>query len=311
MNNYPFWKNILVALVVATGILYALPNLFGDDQAVQVTSRNDTLDESILPRLESILSDAGFSDTRLRFEQGTALALFDNEEDQLRAKDAIDAALNETTRQHIVALNLVSAAPDWLRSIAKPMYLGLDLRGGVHFLMEVDMESALNLAEERYVAEWKTLVRRANHRGSVILHKDGQLSARFKEGAIRDEMLAAFQEEGRDLDFTVRDETPHYFIEANLTDEAADAERRTALQQNVVTLRNRVNELGVAEPIIQQQGLERIVVQLPGIQDPGRAREILGATATLEYRLVHGSATDWFAAESGGAPAGTEAVLHA
>jgi len=306
MNKYPLWKNLLLAIVVVAGCLYALPNLFGDDQAVQVTARDGTLDPAILETMKSILDDAGFANVRYRMEDDKALALFTDDEEQLKAKDALEVLLNETTRRHIVALNLVSAAPAWLRSVAQPMYLGLDLRGGVHFLMQVDMEAALDTAEESYVSVWKSALRQAGLRGRLVQHNDGQLSAKFKDAAIRDQMLEIFREDNRDLDFLTHEEGDSAFITANLSETAAETERRTALQQNVVTLRNRVNELGVAEPVIQQQGADRIVVQLPGIQDPGRAREILGATATLQYRLVHGSATDWNAAESGTVPGGTK-----
>lgn len=302
MNKYPLWKNLLLAVVVLAGCLYALPNLFGDDQAVQVTAREGSLAPDILERMQGLLDEGGFTNVRYRLDGDKALALFDNEEEQLKAKDALDDGLNQEIRKHIVALNLVSAAPDWLRNLAKPMYLGLDLRGGVHFLMEVDMDATIKSAEERFVTDWKTTLRKEGVRGTSVQHKDGTLQARFKDAAIRDKMLNLFRETGQDLDFTTAEEDGFAFVRANLSETAAETERRTALQQNVVTLRNRVNELGVAEPIIQQQGLERIVVQLPGVQDPGQAREILGTTATLEYRLVHGNATDWFAAEGGGAP---------
>ena len=182
-------------------------------------------------------------------------------------------------------MNLVSAAPDWLRAIAKPMYLGLDLRGGVHFLMEVDMDATIKSSEERYVSDWKAELRREKIRGVSVGHRDGSLQARFKDAAAREKMLEVFRRDAFDLDIRTREEGEFFFIDANLTELAADEEKRSALQQNITTLRNRVNELGVAEPIIVQQGLEQIVVQLPGVQDPARAREILGATATLEYRL--------------------------
>lgn len=301
MNKYPLWKYILLGVVLAVGFVFALPNLFGDDQAVQVASRNATLDQDFDERVRTILGDAGFGDVRVRWDDERVLALFDNTEDQLRAKEILESELNAESRQHIIALNLVSAAPGWLRGFAKPMYLGLDLRGGVHFLMEVDMSAALDSAEERYVSDWKAQTRKARIRGSNIQHKDGQLVARFKTIEQRDQMLEAFRRDGADLDITTREADGNAYIEANLTETAAETERRTSIQQNIITLRNRVNELGVAEPIIQQQGLDRIVVQLPGVQDPGRAREILGATATLEYRLVHGTATDWYAAGDGGA----------
>lgn len=301
MNKYPLWKYLLLGVVLFVGILYALPNLFGDDQAVQIGARsNGELGADFEDRALDILTETGLADVRLRRDGNKLLALFDNSEDQLKAKDALESALNPTTREYTIALNLVSAAPSWLRGIAKPMYLGLDLRGGVHFLMQVDMVAAINSAEERYISDWKATNRKARIRGANIQHKDGQLVARYKEVAQRDEMLAQFRETGADLDFSTREEDSLAYIEANLSDLAAETERLTAIQQNVVTLRNRVNELGVAEPIIQQQGLDRIVVQLPGIQDPGRAREILGATATLEYRLAHGTASEWYAAGDGG-----------
>ena len=300
MNKYPLWKYLLLIVVLVVGCLFALPNLFGDDQAVQIAARNGELPSDIESVVESALVADGLTVPDMRREQGKLQVLFDSTEAQLKAKDVLEAKLNETTRQYVIALNLVSAAPGWLRNIAKPMFLGLDLRGGVHFLMEVDMTSAIASAEERYVSDWKTKAREAKIRGTNIQYKDGKLTARFREEAQRDQMLAAYREEGIDLALTTREDDKYAYIDANLTELAAEDERKTAIQQNVITLRNRVNELGVSEPIIQQQGLERIVVQLPGIQDPGRAREILGATATLEYRLVHGVASDWYAAQSSG-----------
>jgi len=200
-----------------------------------------------------------------------------------------------------VALNLVSGSPDWLRSFAEPMYLGLDLRGGVHFLMDVDMDAAIDSSEERYVSDWKRVVRGERIRGTNIQYRDGKLTARFRGAEDRDRMLQNFSASAPELFFTPRDEGEFFYIDANLTEEAEREERSGALQQNIITLRNRINELGVAEPVIQQQGQDRIVVQLPGVQDPAKAREILGATATLEYRLVYGSETDWANAASGGA----------
>lgn len=300
MNKYPLWKYLLLLTVLLVGSVFALPNLFGDDQAVQITSRNSELPADFETVVNKALADAGLTPSGIRSEDGKLQVLFDDTETQLEAKDLLESQLNETSRQYVVALNLVSAAPGWLRSFAKPMFLGLDLRGGVHFLMEVDMESALASAEERYVSDWKNKARQARIRGTNIQHKDGKLTARFRTVEQRDQMLPEFGEDTLDLLITSREEGEFAYIDANLTEEAAETERRTAIQQNVITLRNRVNELGVSEPIIQQQGLERIVIQLPGIQDPGRARDILGATATLEYRLVHGSASDWFAADRGG-----------
>jgi len=275
---------LLLATVLLMGALYALPNLFGSDPAVQVSGRDADLSAQDITRLSKILADGGFVDPEIREEPNRFLALFSSEDEQIRARDVIAAELDPN--EFITTLNLEPASPKWLRGIAQPMNLGLDLRGGVHFLMEVDMDSAINSAEERYVPAWKRDVRAEKIRGTSISHDNGILTARFKDVDQRDKMLDIFRNEGVDLAFDTREEGDDAFITANLTELAAEEEKRSALQQNVVTLRNRINELGVSEPVIQQQGLERIVIQLPGVQDTARAKEILGATATLEYRLV-------------------------
>ena len=296
---------MLLALVLFVGLLFALPNLFGDYKAVQIAARDGVLDESVEFTVKQALTEVGLGDTEIRKDDGRLLALFEADEDQLKAREAIENVVE--TRRNIVAMNLVSAAPDWLRAIAKPMYLGLDLRGGVHFLMEVDMDATIKSSEERYVSDWKAELRREKIRGVSVGHRDGSLQARFKDAAAREKMLEVFRRDAFDLDIRTREEGEFFFIDANLTELAADEEKRSALQQNITTLRNRVNELGVAEPIIVQQGLEQIVVQLPGVQDPARAREILGATATLEYRLAEGTPADWFSArDSGSVPSGAK-----
>jgi len=283
-NINPLWKILLLAVVLLSGALFALPNLFGSDPAVQVSGRNTPLNEDSISVVKDTLAEAGFSEVEFREKGERLLALFNSEDEQIKARDVLQAAFdrNETT----VALNLESASPGWLRGIAAPMNLGLDLRGGVHFLMEVDMQAAIDSAEERFVSDWKRQTRKAKIRGASIQHDKGVLTARFRKVEDRDRMLSTFKEDGRDLDFQTREAGEYAYIDANLTKIAEEEERSSALQQNIVTLRNRVNELGVAEPVIQQQGLDRIVVQLPGVQDTGRAKEILGATATLEYRLV-------------------------
>ena len=285
-NTNPIWKTLLLAVVLLVGMLYALPNLFGSDPAVQVSGRNTDLSTQDMNRLQRLLAE-DFPNAEIRQEPNRWLALFDSEDDQIRARDTIAAGLDPN--EFTTTLNLEPASPEWLRVIAEPMNLGLDLRGGVHFLMEVDMESAINSAEERYVPAWKREVREARIRGTSISHDNGLLSARFREAEQRDRMLAVFSEDAPDLFFTTSDEDGAFSITANLTEDAEQEERTSALQQNVVTLRNRINELGVSEPVIQQQGTDRIVVQLPGVQDTARAKEILGATATLEYRLVSNS----------------------
>jgi len=283
-NSNSLWKPVLLGMIVVVGLLFALPNLFGSDPAVQISNRDGLVTEEIGASVRGALREAGFENPEYREEDGRLLALFDDEDEQLRARDALLGALDPN--ESIVALNLVPGSPDWLRQIASPMALGLDLRGGVHFLMQVDMVAAIDSAEERHVPDWKRQIRQERIRGTNVQHADGALTARFRDGAVRDQMLESFQAENDDLAFVTRDEGEFFFIDANLTEVAEEEERDSALQQNVTTLRNRVNELGVAEPVIQQQGLDRIVVQLPGVQDTAEAKRILGATATLEYRLV-------------------------
>ena len=303
-NSNALWKVLLLGAVLAVGALYAAPNLFGSDPAVQVAGRDTGIDAGTADLVRRELATAGFEPAEIRETDGRLLAIFDDEDTQLRARDALAEALGRN--EYTTALNLVPAGPAWLRAIGEPMYLGLDLRGGVHFLMEVDMEAAISSAEERYVADWKRRVREARVRGTNIRHDDGRLVARFRDVAERDRTLETFRDEGQDLAFTTREEGEYAYIEASLTEQAAEEERRSSLQQNITTLRNRINELGVSEPVIQQQGLDRIVVQLPGVQDTARAKEILGATATLEYRLVTGGPADWAAAQEGRVPSGSE-----
>jgi len=304
MNNAnPLWKILLLGAVIFIGGLLALPNIFGSDLAVQISGRSGPLDSEQLFTAKSAIVEGGFEEIEFREEEDRLIALFKNQEDQLKAQDSVKRKIEGSTTT--VALNLVSASPEWLRNISDPMYLGLDLRGGVHFLFEVDMEEAIKSAEERYVSDWKRAVSEAKIKGFKILHKDGSISARFNVEADRDRLLEVFKQEGRDLDFSTSEDEKYGYINANLTEIAVDEEKRLVLQQNITTLRNRVNELGVSEPVIQQQGLERIVVQLPGVQDTARAKRILGATATLEYRLVHGTPTDWESARGGRVPENT------
>ena len=301
MNKYPAWKYLLLIVVVAVGIVYALPNIYGDDPAVQISTSGGTVDATIEQLVSDAVAESGVDATSQEYNNGNVLLRFANTEDQLKAKDYLAQKLGS---RYVVALNLAPATPEWLRAFAQPMFLGLDLRGGVHFLMQVDMVSAVKQAEERYADDLKATMQKEKIRYRGVRYANDQLEIRFRTAAVRDSTIELLGDDYPDLVMAARDENGAFYIEANLTDEAIETERTTALQQNVVTLRNRVNELGVAEPVIQRQGNDRIVVQLPGIQDTGRAKEILGATATLEYRLVHGTATDWYAAqESGRVPA--------
>ncbi|MFK8077358.1 MAG: protein translocase subunit SecD [Granulosicoccus sp.] len=283
-NTNPLWKTVLLAAIVVIGVLFALPNIFGSDPAVQVSGRTNTLTQSEISQLMSTLENEGLGEAETRIEEGRFLALFPNEDEQIKARDVLADSLD--SNRYITSLNLVDASPDWLRKIAAPMYLGLDLRGGVHFLMEVDVNAVLTSAEERFVPDWKRMVRAEVIRGTSIQYLDGEIVARFKSEEDRDRMFPIFNREATTLDISASEDDEYAYIIANLTETAAIEEQRTAIQQNIVTLRNRINELGVSEPVIQQQGLDRIVVQLPGVQDTGRAKDIIGATATLEYRLV-------------------------
>ena len=304
INKYPLWKYLLLAAVVMAGCLFALPNLYGDDPAVQISPRNGVLAADLESGVRSTLEQAGVEDFRVRVEDERMLVLFADGDDQLKGRDVIQQ--NHRDR-NTVALNLVPATPAWLRSIAKPMGLGLDLRGGVHFLMEVDIAAAITQAEAKYIDDFRTFLRGRDIRYRGARQSEAGVRVRFDDAARRDAALAAIRSEYFDLELNTAEDGGDFYIDAKLTELARENERRSALEQNIITLRNRVNELGVAEPIVQQQGRERIVVQLPGVQDTTIAKEILGATATLEYRLVHGNSNDWYAAQdTGRIPANTK-----
>jgi len=288
---------VLLAAVVVAGLIFALPNLYGDYPAVQISPRTGDLDPALQSEISTALENASIEDFSFRPDDNRLLVLLKDSVDQDRARNLIQ---EEFGGRNTVALNLVPATPDWLRKFAKPVSLGLDLRGGVHFLMEVDMETAIKGAEEKYVDSFRTFLRENEIRFRSPFHDERGVTVRFAAEAPRDNALGLLRAEYRDLEFATSKDDKEFFITGKLSDIARDTERRSALQQNIITLRNRVNELGVAEPIIQQQGRERIVVQLPGVQDTAEAKDILGATATLEYRMVHGTAADWYAAEESG-----------
>ncbi|WJW74533.1 protein translocase subunit SecD [Thiohalobacter sp. IOR34] len=310
INQYPLWKYLLIVVIAVLGIVYALPNLYGEDPAVQISpSRMEQVDEALRERVEAVLEEAGLGYKRIEQGEGRMLVRFEDTETQLTAADQLREALGN---RFVVALNLATAEPDWLRALnAKPMYLGLDLRGGVHFLMEVDMDAALAQAEKRYVGEFRDFLRKHEPpiRYITIGRSQGGILARFRSQADRDAALDALSREFGELQFEARDEPGRWLLLARIGKDQQRQIRDFALQQNITTLRNRVNELGVAEPVIQQQGDNRIVVQLPGVQDTARAKEILGATATLEFRLVDEGHDAQQAEASGRIPAGTD-LLH-
>lgn len=302
MNRYPLWKNLVVVVVVLIGMFYALPNFFGEEPALQISKRGGNVDQAALSEAQSALRAAGIEYKGAEAQGDSALIRFPSTDTQLAAVDVVRASLGG---EYPVALNLAPAAPAWLTGLgALPMYLGLDLRGGVHFLMQVDMEAAIRTALESRVDGMRADLREARLRYiSAEVTEKGEIRVRFRDAAARDQAVKQLSTDYEDLkiDSAQIDDEP--YLIASMTEDGVTAERRAAIKQNITTLRNRVNELGVAEPLIQQQGDDRIVVELPGIQDTVRAKEILGATATLEFRLVHGTATDWLEAdESGSVP---------
>ena len=296
LNQYPAWKYLLVITVLLVGMLYALPNLYGEDPALQVTStRTAEVDLATQDKVQKLLTDAGIAYDSISLADARLLVRFSDTEAQLVAKDVVKKGLG---RGHVVALNLAPRTPDWLVSLgAEPMYLGLDLRGGVHFLMEVDVDSAVKQAEERYIDDFRGLLRKNKVRYARVVRyhnedvdRDGLarsgVEIKFKSAEARDQAEALIDAEYPDLELRSDDRSDGYYLLAGLDDKERREVRKLALKQNITTLRNRVNELGVSEPVIQQQGDSRIVVQLPGVQDTARAKEILGATATLEFRLA-------------------------
>jgi preprotein translocase subunit SecD len=304
-NRYPAWKYLLLVLVTVIGLIYAMPNLFGDDPAVQVSpAKSVTFDENTRQQVDQLLSSANLAVKSSVFENGSFLIRFENTEDQLKAKSVLKDALG---RSAVVALNLAPATPAFLSALGgKPMYLGLDLRGGVHFLMDVDMDAAVQKAYLRYEDEIKGLLRSEKVRYLSAEYKDEQLWVSFRDLPSQQAGLALFKREyAEELSAVDHSEAAAPTVALSLSASAISETKKFALQQNITTLRNRINELGVAEPLIQQQGDRRIVVQLPGVQDTARAKEILGATATLEFRLVEERGDAYRAEQTGYAPHGS------
>ncbi|QJR15970.1 protein translocase subunit SecD [Usitatibacter palustris] len=285
MNRYPLWKYLVIALALVVGVIYAVPNLFGEVPVVQVSSSRTTIkiDETLQARLEGDLKAANITPQRVEREDAALRFFFADTDVQLKAREVLVA---KAGTGYIVALNLVSSSPKWLHALgANPMYLGLDLRGGVHFLLQVDMKSAVNKSVERYLADSRNALRDKKIYYSGLGREGERIVIRFREA---DQRAAAMKQLADQMpDLTLREvEGEESQIVATIKPEVVKREQELALQQNIQTLRNRVNELGVAEPIVQQQGVDRISVQLAGVQDPGRAKEILGRTATLEVRNV-------------------------
>ena len=282
-NHYPLWKNLLVLIVFVVSAIYALPNLYGDDPSVQVAStRPAKLTQEQANQVESTIKAAGFNIKAFEFKDGHILARFNNTDDQLKAADLLRDKMGD---DYNVALNLAPTTPAWLRALgAEAMYLGLDLRGGVHFLMEVDMDAAVKQAEERYSDDVRLALRNEKIRYQSVSKDSGFIKVKLNSADDKPALLKLLSKDFRALEVTEPNEQDQVWLK--LSEKEVRETKKFAVAQNMTTLRNRVNELGVSEPVIQQQGENRIVVQLPGVQDTTRAKEILGTTATLEYRLV-------------------------
>jgi preprotein translocase subunit SecD len=286
MNRYPLWKYLLIAAAVVIGFLYTLPNFYGEVPAVQVSPLRSNLkaDAALMARIEDALKKASLEPTGMALDATSVKTRFAGTEEQLKAKDILQTALGD---DYVVALNLLSRSPQWLTSIgALPMYLGLDLRGGVHFLMQVDMKAALSKKLEAYTNDIRGMLREQRLQYSGLSREGQSITVRFRESALREKALVRISKDMPDLELKTSEDGGEFRINASLRIEAQRKTQEFALQQNITTLRNRVNELGVAEPIIQQQGTDRVVVQLPGVQDTAKAKDILGRTATLEVRMV-------------------------
>ena len=312
MNRYPFWKYAVLAIALVVGLLFTLPNLFGEAPAVQISSGKATLkiDSSLTTRVEQVLSAAGLKADFVQFEGNSVKARFGDTDVQIKAKDAISKALNPdpANPSYIVALNLLSRSPQWLTSLhALPMYLGLDLRGGVHFLMQVDMKSALTKKAEALTGDIRVLLRDKNLRHAGITRDGNNVDVRFRDLETLTAARTLLSDQLPDLAWTETPDGTDFKLSGSLKPAAAARVQEAAVKQNITTLHNRVNELGVAEPVIQQQGLDRVVVQLPGVQDTAKAKDIIGRTATLEVRMVDDSTEAAAAvAGSGPVPFGTE-----
>ena len=280
-NHFPIWKNLLILLILTLAVIYSLPNFFGEDPSIQLSAtRGSSLNQELIQQARDALAKSGLTPKGLEPGEKRLLFRFDDTDAQLRAEDVLKERFGD---RYTVALNLAPATPAWLRKIgALPMYLGLDLRGGVHFLMQVDMDAAIRQAEERYAEDIRTLLRDSKIRYGAVDRNNHVIQVRFQDSATLGQAQNTLRRDMRGL--VLSEEGT--ILEARISDNEIREIRKLAVAQNVTTLRNRVNELGVAEPVIQQQGEDRIVVQLPGVQDTARAKEILGATATLEFRMV-------------------------
>lgn len=296
INKYPLWKNLLILAVLIVGAVYALPNLYGEDQAIQISgSKGITLESEDYQKIEGVIAN-DCPDCVVERNEGQALIRFKDNDLRLRMKEKLVGELGDN---YIVALNLAAATPEWLKAIgAKPLKLGLDLRGGLHFLMEVDMDEAIKKIVAQSIQDFRTELREEKIRLSGIRSVGQDIVITFRDEETRNKALRLLSGKHQDLTFTEGDSSSSFEIKAVMKPEKIKEVKTYAVEQNINIIRNRVNELGVAEPLVQRQGADRIIVELPGVEDSARAKEILGATATLEFRLVD-QAADLQSAASG------------
>jgi len=291
MNRYPLWKNLLILVVLLFGVIYTLPNFYGEVPAVQISSAKATvkLPVDARDRVDAALKQAGIPHDGIFTDLNSVRARFANADQQLKAKDVIEHAFNPDPKDptYVVALNLLSASPKWLTAIhALPMYLGLDLRGGVHFLLQVDMQGAITKRLDSTTSDIRTMLREKNLRHGGITRDGQNLVVRFRDNETRDQARALLRDRLPELQLADKSEGDDQLLIGTLTQQSQRKIQEDAVKQNITTLNKRVNELGVAEPVIQQQGADRIVVQLPGVQDVAKAKDLIGRTATLEVRMV-------------------------
>ncbi len=317
MNRYPLWKYITVLVAFVIGLLYTLPNFYGESPAVQVSSAMSTvrIEPAMLDNIRQILDEHKIPYEGVFFEQngptGTVRARFNSTDTQLQARDLIERTLNTdpAAPRYTVALNLLPASPEWLRALGffepKPMYLGLDLRGGVHFLLQVDMRGALTGRYDALASDMRLTLSQQRIEGSVDRNGNSVVGS-FASDDARDRALSSMRSRQTDLTYATREDNGRFLLIGTLSETAVQAVQENALRQNINTLHNRINELGVAEPVIQRQGADRIVVQLPGVQDVAKAKELLGRTATLEIRMVDDSPAAQSALMSNTVPFGLE-----
>lgn len=307
MNRYPLWKYLLVTAVLALGLLYTLPNFFGDTLAVQISTNRHSLaiDSQTEARVAQALKTAGIADEGMFIADGSLKVRFKDSQTQMKARSVIESALGEG---YITALNQIANTPDWMAKIrANPMFLGLDLRGGVHFTMQVDMKAAMQKTFERYAGDIRRELAKQKIRSGQAVINDNSLSIPFQDAAELENVLPQLQRLLPEATLT----TDGSRLVLTLSEQALANIRKQAVEQNITTLHNRVNELGVAEPVIQQAGADRIAVQLPGVQDTAKAKDIIGRTATLEVRMVNEDQAALQAALDGNVPEGYELLKTA